>query len=330
MKLLNAILSTTVLAFAAHSAAAAQEKTVTLYTSNPEQAILAYSDVLHTQNPDITLNSVTGGSAVLLRRIEAESAQTQADIFWSSSYNTIRAYEKFFSAYASPALATIPKELRYPGDLFVPANVHISLLMVNTSQLGKLAMPKTWEDLLAPEWKGKFVVADPANSSTGYTILWGIYKKLGAEGLEKLAANAVVSSSSSAVQSGVAMGEYAVGLAFEANAYPYVDGGQKEIKLIYPEDGTFMTADYAGLIKNAPGQAASEAAFDTLLSQEVQIALLKDAFRRPSRTDIQVSKYVDLPEMSSINIFRTDEKEAADNREEFLTLWQAAVTAAGK
>ena len=43
-------------------------------------------------------------------------------------------------------------------------------------------MPKIWTDLLDPRFKGKLMVADPANSSTAYTILWGIEKLLGPTG----------------------------------------------------------------------------------------------------------------------------------------------------
>ncbi|MCO5089715.1 extracellular solute-binding protein [Bosea sp. (in: a-proteobacteria)] len=308
----------------------AQEKKVTLYSSNPEQAIEAVASSLKKKAPEIRLNSVTGGSGVLLRRLEAEASNVQGDLFWSSSFNTVGAFEKLFEAYASPELAAIPEKLRYPGNLFTPANVHVVVIMVNTNQLGNLPAPKTWTELLDPKWKGKVVIADPANSSTGYTILWGLHKMIGDEKLRQLTANLTVSSSSSAVQSGVAMGEYAVGLGFEANGYPYVDGGQKEFNLIYPEDGTFITADFAGLVKGAPGGAAAKAAFDGLMSKETQTSLLETSFRRPSRSDIEVSKIVKLPEMSAIKVFDIDEKEAADQRDAFLKTWRSYPTAGAK
>lgn len=283
---------------------------------------------MHSKHPDIRLNSVSGGSGVLLRRIQAESANPQGDIFWSSSYNTVRGFAGYFDAYQSPELAAIFDNIRYPDHHFAPVNVHVVVMMINKDQLGTLQAPATWNDLLDPKWKGKIIVANPANSSTGYTILWGIYKKLGANGLKKLAENVVISSSSTAVQSGISMGEYPVGLAFEANAYPYVAGGQKEIQLIYPQDGTFITAEYAGLLKNAPAHDAARQTFDTLLSKDTQTELLKTAFRRPSRKDIEVSKYTDLPEMSAIPIFPINEQEAADQRQEFLKIWQADITSA--
>ena len=44
----------------------------------------------------------------------------------------------------------------------------------------------------------------------------------------------------------VGQGEYPIGLTFESNAYTYVAGGQKEIKLVYPADGTFTRRSSSG------------------------------------------------------------------------------------
>ncbi|MEK7784368.1 MAG: hypothetical protein AAB658_02935 [Chloroflexota bacterium] len=51
-------------------------------------------------------------------------------------------------------------------------------------------------------------------------------------------------------------------------------------------------------------------------------ALLERAFRRPSRTDIDVSKHVQLPDFKSIKVFPVDGNEAQAKRAEFLTYWQ--------
>ena len=178
-----------------------------------------------------------------------------------------------------------------------------------------------WKDLVDPVWKGRIILPDPANSSTGYTIVWGLSKLLDAETYKALVSNLVVSSSSSAVPKGVAMGEYAVGLTFETNSYSYVDGGQSEISIVYPTSGTFTTPEFAALVKGAPAGDDAKKAIDALLSKEAQIELLKVAFRRPSRTDIKVSDYVKLPELSSINVFKIDEEEAAKSRDAFLAEW---------
>lgn len=291
-----------------------------IYTTNPVPAVEAVQAVIK-EKAGLTTGIITGGSGVLLRRIEAEKAAPQGDVFWSSSANTMGAFKDVLEPYASPELAAMPADLRVADDYFQPANVHVVTVMVNTDQLNGSAAPADWKDLADPSWKGRIILPDPANSSTGYTIVWGLSKLLDAETYKALVANLVVSSSSSAVPKGVAMGEYAVGLTFETNSYSYVDGGQSEISIVYPTSGTFTTPEFAALVKGAPAGDDAKKAIDSLLSKEAQIELLKVAFRRPSRTDIKVSDYVKLPELSSIKVFKIDEEEAAKSRDAFLAEW---------
>ncbi|MFN4170445.1 MAG: extracellular solute-binding protein [Pseudorhodobacter sp.] len=303
-------------------AAPAMAQEPVLYTSNPVPAYEAVQAAVKAE-AGLNLGVITGGSGVLLRRIEAESSAPQGDVFWSSSVNTLGAFEQLFEAYASPALAAMPEDLRYPGDLFIPANVHVVTMLVNSDLLEGRDVPSSWAELADPAWNGKIIIADPANSSTGYTIIWGLSKLLDEATYKGIVANMVVSGSSSAVPKGVAMGEYSVGLTFETNSYAYVDGGQEELKLVYPAEGTFTSPEYAGLIKNAPAGDNARRAIDTLLSKEAQIELLKVAFRRPSRTDINVSEHVGLPDIGSIKVFAVDESEAAANRDAALAAWAA-------
>ncbi len=293
-----------------------------IYTTNPIPAVEAVQAVIQ-EKAGLSTGIITGGSGVLLRRVEAEKAAPQGDVFWSSSANTMGAFKEVLEPYSSPELEAVPKELRVADDYFQPANVHVVTLMVNADQLNGATAPADWKDLAEPAWKGRIILPDPANSSTGYTIVWGLSKLLDGPTYKALVSNLVVSSSSSAVPKGVAMGEYAAGITFETNSYSYVDGGQTEISIVYPSSGTFTTPEYAALIKGAPAGEAARKAIDALLSREAQIELLKVAFRRPSRTDIQVSDYVKLPELASIKVFRIDEEEAARSRDAFLAEWAA-------
>jgi iron(III) transport system substrate-binding protein len=301
--------------------------TAVIYTSNNQQAVQAVQDTARDKAANLRLNVVTGGSGVLLRRIESEAATPQCDIFWSSSANTLGAFRQLFEPYRSPELAAIPADLHEKDGLWGASNIHVVTLMLNTSQLGGRPRPSTWRDLLDPAWKGKLSIADPANSSTALTILWGVKTLHGADALKQLAANVVVSSQAPAVLRGVAQGEYPVGLTFESNAYAYVVGGQRDIELVYPTDGTFTSPEFLTLIKGAPNGAAARRAYDLILSKEAQIALLEAAFRRPTRSDIDVAKYVKLPNLKDIKVAPIDEGAAAAQRTAFLAEWQGYVAA---
>ena len=144
------------------------------------------------------------------------------------------------------------------------------------------------------------------------------------------ALNTTVSSAAANVVRSVGQGEYAVGITFESTAYPYIAGGQKEIKLLYPKDGTFLTHDNMALVKGAPNGAAAKKMYDLLLSKNMQIALLEASYRRPSRNDIDIDKYVEMPPLAAIKVVPVDEHKAAAGRDAFLARWQGYVAAAKK
>ncbi|MCC6195648.1 MAG: extracellular solute-binding protein [Burkholderiales bacterium] len=323
MKILSALLAAGTLCLTAASAWSQQPSgAVSLYTSNNAEAVATLTELARKQLPQVKVGAVTGGSATLLKRIEAEAAAPKADIFWSSSPNVLGGFKGNFAPYTSPEAKAIPANLIEPNHLWTGCNIHVVVVMVNTKQLAGLPAPATWKELADPRWKGKIIVADPAASSTAYTVLFGASKVLDANAFKALAKNVTVSRNASAVLSSVAQGEYAIGLTFESNAYAYVAGGQKEIKLVYPIDGTFVTEEAIVLVKNAPNPAAARAFYDMALSKDAQIALLERAFRRPSRTDIEVGKYVELPELKSIKVFPISDAEAQAKRTEFLAQWQ--------
>lgn len=302
---------------------------VVVYTSNPAQALETVADVARKSLPNLKISTVTGGSGQLLRRMEAEAQKPQADVFWTSSANTLGQFKQLFEPYKVKDDAALMPQLKHPDPLWIPGNLHIVVMMVNKAQLGGLPVPKSYADIVDPKYKGKLMVADPANSSTAYTILWGIDKLLGADGLKALAKNAKVTASAPTVFRSVGQGEYPIGLTFESNAYTYVAGGQKEIELVYAADGTFTTTEFFSLVKGAPNPDNARAMCDFFASKELQTALLETAFRRPTRSDIEVAKYVQLPEVAKVKVFPTDENEAAAKRTEFLARWAKLAAEAG-
>lgn len=308
-------------------AIAQRNEKVVLYTTLNAQSVDTASGIARQTLPHITPSAIVGGSSQLLRRIEAEAAQPKCDVFWTSSANVMHGYRNFFEAYRSAEAAAIPADLHGPDDLWMAANLHVVVGMVNARQLSG-PNPTRWADLIDNRFKGKIIIGDPGNSSTAFTALWGIERVLGAEGLKALARNISVSSAASHVVRSVGQGEYAVGITFESTAYPYVAGGQKEISILYPKDGTFTVADNMALVKNAPNPAAAKRMYDLLLSREVQVALLENAYRRPSRTDIDVSKHLDMPALGDIRIVPVDEAEAAADRDAFLSRWRTYLAAA--
>ena len=310
------------------AASLAQAQTVVLYSSNNTETIETALNVVKQKNPSLTVQQVTGGTGSLMKRIQAESKNPRGDVLWSGGFGTLGAYKELLEPYKAPDLAAIPAEFRGPGNLWVGTNLHVMVMMVNERQLKGLAAPKTWSDLMKPEWKGKFAITDPSKSATAYMLVYGLLKQFGKDGLEKIATNAVVTSSSGTTYKGVAAGEYPVGLTIEYAAQEYVAGGQKEIKLVYPAEGSYLAPEGMFIIKGAKNMEAAKTLYNGLMSKEAQETLLVKNFRRPTRTDVAVSKLTSLPDLKAIKIFPLDQEQASQEYEQLVALWNLAVSKA--
>lgn len=298
-----------------------------IYSSNSDTALEVIRDQIATQTGWESVFS-RGGSAVMMRRI-AKDRNPTADIFWSASASTLGDFLQEFQPYDAPALAQIPPQLYCCDNRLLPSSIHVVTFMVNSDRLHGTPLPTSWQDLADPVWKGRIIVAHPANSSTGYAILFGLRKMMDRDTYQRLVENMVISETSTAVHEAVAAGDYAVGLTFEANAYTHIQSGKEEVSMIYPSDGTFLTVDYTGVLQQAPMGRKALQVMDSLLSRETQVALLKSAYRRPSRSDIRVLDHVPLPELTDMIVFPIDEAEAAAGRQDFLARW-ATLSNAGE
>jgi iron(III) transport system substrate-binding protein len=308
----------------------AQAQSVTLYSSNNPEAIGNATAALKKKAPGLQVKSVTGGTGTLMKRMQAEAANPGADIFWSGGVGTLTAFPALMEPYVSPEAKAIAPQFHDAGNRFIGTNVHVMVLMVNEKQLKGLAAPKTWSDLMKPEWKGKVTITDPSKSGTAFIQVYGLLKQFGREGLDKLAANAVVVQSSGQVYKSVAAGEYPVGITIESSAYEFVVGGQKEIKLVYPSEGTYLGAEGMFIVKGAKNAAGAKQFYDVLLSKPAQEQLLVENFRRPTRSDIAVSKLTGMPDLAGLKVFPLNLQVANDEYEQLIALWNLALAKARK
>ena len=312
------------LALTAGSQAMANE--AVMYTSNNVQVIDTATDVGKKLTPGLTIQKVTAGTGALMKRIEAEAARPLGDVVWGAGFGTMVAFKQNFQPYKSSQADKILAQFHGPDNLWIGANAHVMVVMANEGQLKGDKPPVTWKDLFDSKWKGRIIMGDPATSGSAYDQVYGIYQLYGSEGLEKLAANAVISKSSGQVYKSVASGEYPLGITMEYAAYSYIAGGQKNVKIIYPQEGAFVAPEAVAVIKNPKnGAASAQQLYDLLISKEVQEAELVQNFRRPTRSDIDVAALTQLPNLSSIQVVAADPIKAAADYPVVIEAWKAAV-----
>ena len=298
-------------------AAQAQKKLV-VYTSN-ESTLNDLVFAAFTKETGIVVEPVVAGSGVVVRRLQAEKARPLGDIIWGVSRSLLQTNKVLFAPYVSKNGDATPAEYRDPDNLWIGNNLHLLVILQNTKMVPADQGPKSWDDLLDPKWKGKIAFTDPANSGSAYATvtmlvdLWGG----GEQGWKKVMAlfkNMKVLNRSSLVFQGVGNGEYPLGISLEYAGPMWASGGAP-VKVIYPSDGTTASMEGVAIIKGGPNPDSAKAFVDFINAKAVREMILKATFRRPTRSDIDLSSLPGgMPPMSTVKLARYDEEGWTANR----------------
>jgi iron(III) transport system substrate-binding protein len=269
----------------------------------------------------VQVEQVEAGSGVILRRMASERERPLGDIIWGVSRTLLRANKALLAPYASKNKDAVPAHFRDPDDLWLGTNVHLLVILQNTKLIPADQGPKTWTDLMKPEWKGKVAFTDPANSGSAYSNLTMLAQMWGGndaawEKVSQLLANTKVLNRSSLVFQGVGNGEFPLGMSLEYAGYQWSSNGAP-VKVIYPADGTIAQMEGVAVIKGGPNPDNAKLFVDYVSRKDVREAILRFAFRRPARQDLDLSKLPGaMPQLSDVKLVDYDEDAWVEKRAE--------------
>ena len=130
------------------------------------------------------------------------------------------------------------------GNHWVTWERQAGAIVVNRNILDKygLEAPRTYEDLLKPEYKGLIAMPDPKSSGTGYFFYKSWVNTMGTEAaleyVDKLYVNLKqLTESGSGPLKMLKQGEVAIGLGLTFNAVNEINDGQP-LEIIFPETGS--------------------------------------------------------------------------------------------
>lgn len=161
-----------------------------------------------------------------------------------------------------------PEDFLYEGIGSAAVLVQPTGIAYNTEALQGDDIPKAWDDLIDPKWRGRVGIADPAGS-LGYIGEWTVIDEaLGGGYLEKLAAQEpVVYPASSTLVGAMAAGEIVMaGAILVSNVMPDKNAGAP-VDIVIP-DTTSGIELYIGLNPNAQHSAAAKLFAHFVMSQE--------------------------------------------------------------
>lgn len=258
------------------------EGALTIYSAMiVDQALQPLADAFMAKYPAIKVEYWRGDSEDIAQRVltEVRSDNVQADLVEGTSVavNLIKAGVS--QKFDSPLLAEYPEAYRDPNHLWAATRISYYCMAYNTEQVPVADVPKSYEDLLDPKWKGQIAWRIGSESGTPLFITnlrtaWGEEKA--DEYLKKLSEQEIVNfgaGSARTLVDRVIAGEYLFALNIFCH-HPLIskaDGAPVDSQLMGPVASTTATLLIPQKIRH-PYAAALFA--DFLLSEDGQKILL--------------------------------------------------------
>jgi len=225
--------------------------------------------------------------------------------------------EGIFAKYDSPSAREFTKESIDPGLGPRYRNVVIGILY-NKSIIKPADAPKSLEDLLKPQFRGKIVMPDPTQHTTTTQWLASLEKLMGKEKADKYirdlaAAKPIFVESLLPAAERVASGETPLGIAYVKYVYTF---GARGAPIDYVRLGKMMgDGHYVTLSNKAPHPNAGKAFIDFFLGPESMTMLAKQGEfvnRRGIKSSIPDAEKIQFVEMNDL-----DAKGFAQKKKEF-------------
>lgn len=290
---------------------------------------------LFTKKTGIKATYLRATTGELVNRVINEKDAPQADILLggATAYHIQADKEGALEKYVSPVLKNYPDfakspEGTYTGFCLLTLGIGISKNRFDSKYGAKnIDYPKTWDDLLNPEFKGEIVLTNPLASSTAYLFVQDQLQRspsqeAGWDYLTKLSQNVgQFPDSGSAPPKLVGTGEYSLGVAYIHALSKYKSQGF-DIKIVAPPQSVGDT-DCVAILKNTKNLSAAKKFVDFILSAEAQELMSSLDFTTPCNPDAKPN--ADSVSVKEINLINYDSEKAASEKKAVLEKWSKIV-----
>jgi putative spermidine/putrescine transport system substrate-binding protein len=270
----------------------AAAQTVVCYGCAPEWADWGAQLRAIKSKVGLTVTPDNKNSGQNLATLVAEKASPVADISYVGVTFAIQAKKDgVYAPYQPAAWADIPEGLKDPQGYWFTIHSGTLGLMVNVDALKGRPIPRSWADLLKPEYKGLVGFLDPSSAFVGYVGAVAINQARGGsldnftpvmEYFKALNANdPIVPKQTSYAR--VLSGEIAIMIDYDFNAYRAKYKDKANVEFVIPSEGTVVVPYVMGLVNKGPNPQNAKKALDFILSDDGQ-AVWANAYLRPVRT----------------------------------------------
>jgi putative spermidine/putrescine transport system substrate-binding protein len=315
--------------------AALAEETAICYNCPPEWAGWGNQLALIKKATGITVPLDNKNSGQSVSQLIAEKQNPVADVSYLGVSFAINAMNAdVITPYKGRGWQAVPENLKDPDGNWVTIHSGSLGLMINVDALEGKPVPKGWNDLLDPRYKGLVGFLDPSSAFVGYVGAVAVNAALGGtlddfgpavKYFQELMKNEPIVPKQTAYAR-VLSGEIPILFDYDFNAYRARHADGANVEFVIPSEGTIMVPYVMTLVKGAPHEKNGRAVIDFVLSDEGQ-KLWAENFLRPVFPSAMTpeTEALFLPESEYRRVGSVDYRKMADVQEGFMARYLAEV-----
>jgi iron(III) transport system substrate-binding protein len=308
-------------------AAVAEELLV--YTALEDDEIPGYLEIFKKAHPDIDVKIVRDSTGIVTAKLLAEKDNPQADVVWGTAATSLMLCDQagMVEPYAPKGLAKVRPKMRDANNPphWVGIKAWMTGFCVNTIECAsmKLPIPKSFDDLLNPVYRGQLAMPNPASSGTGFLTISAILQTMGEEKgwayLDKLHDNIARYTHSGSQPCKLAgAGEVAIGISFAYRGFMQKQKGEP-VLTVFPAEGSGWDVEANCLIKKATIKPAAKTFLDWAIGADVMKAYAQVYPVTAYATGVPIPE--GFPADPEGQLIENDFDWAAKNRTRILAEW---------
>ncbi len=298
---------------------------------------------VYSRTTGVKVNMTAKGSGEALAQLNAEKANPKTDIWFGGTGDPhLQAAEQGLTLeYKSEQIAQLhPWAQKQAADAkYRTVGVYLGPLGFgfNKEMLAKkkAAEPRSWNDLLKPEFKGEVQMANPASSGTAYTMIATLVQLMGEdqafEYMKKLHPNiSAYTRSGTAPVKAAARGETTVSVSFVHDVTTEAVNGFP-VGSATPSEGTGAEIGSMSIVKGGPNTEAAKKFYEWALTPNAQqFGIAAKQFQLPS--NMKVPKDPRMTDPAKIKLINYDYAKygASAERRRLIAKWEKEVLNQGR
>ncbi|GAX90730.1 extracellular solute-binding protein [Effusibacillus lacus] len=318
---------------------AAEEKKLVIYTARDKNVVDAVIPKFKEKNPGYDVQVLTMGAQQILERVRGEKANPQADFWWGGTQSALMtaANEGLLEAVKPSFADKVPAQYkdaegRWYGEMLLP-----EVIMYNSDALKKEDVPKDWDDLLDPKYKGKILIRGVLASGTMRTIYSSmIYRQdpkdpaKGYEWLKKLDANTKeYTQDPTNLYLKMARQEGVLSLWNLQDILIQKEKQKQPFDFAVPSSGVPILVDGVGVVKGAKHKESAMKFYEFLFEESLRVELAENLFQIPTRNDISKDKMPNWYKNLDLKPMNIDWAVMAEKEKEWMQYWDENIKGKG-